>query len=164
MTGRGWEVKIWQRKSLPIWAPPPGRLIVYKTNSNEKDKGGLRSGRRHGMTHKHAEPHPSLTSSAPSCESPPPYLRSGLRKAAHGSCFSSGVCHIVRSCLSHAQTASPHSSHTCIENRNYHSAELDVSRGDPASRHHRVSSTCVHAWVHVAAIQFFLRVKQICFL
>lgn len=68
------------------------------------------------MTHKHTEPHPSpsqlpsLTSSAPSCESPPPYLQSGPRRAARGSCSSSGVCRTVRSFQSRAQIASPHSS------------------------------------------------------
>lgn len=69
------------------------------------------------MTHKHTELHPSpsrsLTSSAPSCESPPPYLQPGLRRAARGSCSSSGACHTARSCPSHGQTASPHSSHIC---------------------------------------------------
>lgn len=122
--------------------PPPGEThCLQNKQCNEKDKGGLRSGRRHEMTHKHAEPHPSpsrslsLTSSAPSCESPPPYLRSGLRRAARGSCSSSGECRTARSYPSRAQTASPHSSRICggeettttKKKKRYLQAELDVS-------------------------------------
>lgn len=117
--GRGWEVKTWQGKSLPVWAPPGETHCLQNKQCNEKDKGGLRSGRRYEMTHKHAVPHPSpsrslaLTSSAPSCESPPPYLRSGLRRAARGNCSSSGACRTARSYPSREQTASPHSSRIC---------------------------------------------------
>lgn len=108
------------------------------------------------MTHKHTEPQPmpycppSLTSSAPSCESPPPYLQSGLRRAARGNCSSSGACHTARSYPSHAQTASPHSSHIWVrrqQNRKHSQAELDVSRGDPP-RQARISFE--HVWAHVA--------------
>lgn len=138
--GRDGEVKTWQRKSLPVWAPPGETHCLQNKQCNEKDKGGLRSGRRHEMTHKHTEPRlspsqsPSLTSSAPSCESPPPYLQSGLRRAARGSCSSSGVCRTAHSYLNHAQTASPHSSHICCDERRqqyrkkYDQAEVDVPR------------------------------------
>lgn len=114
------------------------------------------------MTHKHTEPHPSpsqspsLTSSAPSCESPPPYLQLGLRRAARGSCSSSGVCRTAHSCLNRAQTASPRSSHICCDERRqqyrkHDQAELDVSRP-------RKSAMCVQVLAYVAAeIQFSLQ-------
>lgn len=112
--------------SPPPPAPTPGETYCLQNKQcNEKDNGGLRSGRRYEMTHKHTEPHPrpychpptttaataSLTSSAPSCGSPPPYLWLGPRRAARGNCSSSGVCHTARSSRSHAQRASLHSSH-----------------------------------------------------
>lgn len=146
--GRGWRVKTWQRKELPFRAPltpqppapTPGETYCLQNKQrNEKDNGGLRSGRSHEMRHKHTEPHPRtcwhtlslispatpdpphllllppppqpLTSSAPSCGSPPPYLWSGPRRAARGSCSSSGACRTERSSRSHAQTACPRSSH-----------------------------------------------------
>jgi len=144
----------------PSCLGPPGEThCLQNKQCNEQDKGGLRSGRRHEMTHKHAEPHPSpswspsLTSSAPSCESPPPYRQPGLRKAARGSCSSSGACHTARSSPSHAQTASPHSSRIWKGNRKNHHAELNVSSSDPPRQ--PWETVVSMGWVCVAAeIQF----------
>lgn len=42
----------------PSRLSPPGEThCLQNKQCNEKDKGGLRSGRRHEMTHKHTEPH-----------------------------------------------------------------------------------------------------------
>lgn len=146
--GRGCEVKTWHGKSLPVWAPPGETHCLQNKQCNEKDKGGLRSGRRHGMTHKHAQPHPSpswspsLTFSAPSFESPPPYRQPGPRRAAHGSCSSSGACRTAHNCPSRGQTASPHSSHICEEAQNKNNSTKVSLLCTPESQ--------LCAWMHVA--------------
>lgn len=153
----------------PSRLSPPGEThCLQNKQCNEKDKGGLRSGRRHEMTHKHTEAHPSpsrspptspsLTSSAPSCESPPPYLRSGLRRAARGSCSSSGACRTARNYLSRAQTACPRSSRICTGEETTkteinHQAELDVSTGDPPREAWESAVSTCEAYV-AAEIQF----------
>ena len=112
--GEGLRSKNLAGKEPSRWSPPGETHCLQNKQCNEKDKGGLRSGWRHEMTHKHAGPHPPgsppLTSSAPSCESPPLYLQPGLRRAARGSCSSSGACRTGRSYPSRGQTASPRSS------------------------------------------------------
>lgn len=121
--GRGWKIKTWQGKSLPVSPPHPWgeAYCLQNKQCNEKDKGGLRRGRRHEMTYKNTQSHTpppswhlSLTFSAPSCESPPLYLQPGLRRAVHGNCSSSGACHTACSYPSHEETASPRSSHIWI--------------------------------------------------
>lgn len=124
------------------------------------------------MTHKHTEPHPSpsqspsLTSSAPSCEFPPPCLRLGLRRAARGSCSSSGACRIARSYPTRAQTASPHSSRICT-------GEETTKQKVPSSRvgffqwwssQAGLKVSCEHVWAYVAAeYSFPYSTANLCF-
>lgn len=57
--------------SPPPPAPTPGETYCLQNKQcNEKDNGGLRSGRRYEMTHKHTEPHPR-----PYCHPPAPHHR-----------------------------------------------------------------------------------------
>lgn len=119
MAGEGPRSKNLAGKEPSSLSPPGENHCLQNKQCNEKDKGGLRNGWRFEMTHKHAELHPlpsscpSLTSSAPSCGSPPPYLPSGLQRAERGSCSSAEVCRTARSCPSRGQTASPRSSRIC---------------------------------------------------
>lgn len=99
--------------------------------------------------------HLSLTFSAPSCESPPLYLQPGLRRAVHGNCSSSGACHTACSYPSHAETASPRSSHIWIRRQTVPSRWVQYHPKWPSQ------AVCFErVWVYVPGVKLFYLEKS----
>lgn len=110
------------------------------------------------MTHKHTEPHPT-----PYCALPTPlthifrtFLRISTSLSTVGSSksctrkllFLRGVSHCTQLPEPRTNSISTQFSHLGKEqNRKYHQAELDVSRGDPPRQ---AWISFEHVWAHVA--------------